>query len=206
MSQPRDNREMENRAPSRRGGNSSGIKGIDTRTEVLVGSFAVFQLREKEMEYVFEELKWYVQKRQEQVERGGVTAAPIEVGVEGTQRCDGLVSGELTKRLVACVKRLKDVPDRLKDWHPGSNRQVLDQVHPSLFPFVAGRTRVTDKEAIPPPDFITAGKILDVAPVRKSNKVDSTFYSKTQQWLPTDFDISPDGRVKANRTSTARTP
>ncbi|KAF9335664.1 hypothetical protein BGZ91_010407 [Linnemannia elongata] len=60
------------------------------------------------MEYVFEELRWYVQKRQEQVERG--------------------------------------------------------------------RTRVTDKEVIPPLDFITAGKILDVAPVSKSSKVKAKSY------------------------------
>ncbi|KAF9272153.1 hypothetical protein BGZ88_005133 [Linnemannia elongata] len=37
----------------------------------------------------------------------------------------------------------------------------------------------------------------DVAPVSKSCKVDSTFYSITHQWLPTDFDINPDGKVKA---------
>lgn len=67
------------------------------------------------MEYVFEELKWYVQKRQEQIERSGAMTAPIEVGIEGTRRCDGLVSGELKERLVACVKRLEGVPDGLKD-------------------------------------------------------------------------------------------
>ncbi|KAF8947005.1 hypothetical protein BGZ47_010667 [Haplosporangium gracile] len=81
--------------------------------------------------------------------------------------------------------------------HPGSDEKVLALVHPSLFPFVAGQTRVTDKEAIPPLDFITTGKILNVAPVPKSSKADSTFYSKTHQWLPTDFDITPEGKVKA---------
>lgn len=57
----------------------------------------------------------YAQKRQEQLERAGSTAVPIEVGIEvgieGTRRCDGRVSGELKDRLVACVKRLEDVPD-----------------------------------------------------------------------------------------------
>ncbi|KAF8587909.1 hypothetical protein K439DRAFT_1385260 [Ramaria rubella] len=30
---------------------------------------------------------------------------------------------------------------RYKDWHPGSDEQVLDLVHPSLYPYIRGRTR-----------------------------------------------------------------
>jgi hypothetical protein len=39
------------------------------------------------------------------------------------------------------VKPLENVPDRLKDWHPGSEGKVLDLVHPSLFPVILGTTR-----------------------------------------------------------------
>lgn len=100
-------------------------------------------------------------------------------------------------RLLECVKKLEDVPDDMKNWHPGSNEQVLDLVHPSLFPFVASRTRVTDDEAIPPLDFITVGKVLDITPAPESSTVQSTFYSKTHQWLPTDFGITLEGKLKA---------
>jgi hypothetical protein len=40
------------------------------------------------------------------------------------------------------VKSLEDVPDRLKDWHPGSDQKVLDLVHPSLYPLMYGKSRV----------------------------------------------------------------
>ncbi|KAF9118480.1 hypothetical protein BGW39_001141, partial [Mortierella sp. 14UC] len=160
--------------------------------------YSSFQLRDEQLDYVFKELEWYAQKRQEQVDRGVV--APIEVGVEGTRRCDGLVSNELKERLQACVKRLEDVPAYLKDWHPGSNRQVLDLVHPSLYPLVAGRTFVTDKEAIPPLEFMKEGKVIQECP-RPTGEggatKDAQFYSKRFQWLPTDFDVTPEGKVKA---------
>ena len=32
------------------------------------------------------------------------------------------------------------MPEDQKDWHPGSNKQVLDLVHPSLYPLVYGKT------------------------------------------------------------------
>ncbi|TFK17404.1 hypothetical protein FA15DRAFT_605121 [Coprinopsis marcescibilis] len=44
--------------------------------------------------------------------------------------------------LQSAAARLEDVPDGLKDWHPGSNGKVLDLVHPSLFPLVHGKTKV----------------------------------------------------------------
>ncbi|KAG0296262.1 hypothetical protein BGZ96_009908 [Linnemannia gamsii] len=115
-----------------------------------------YQLREEQLDYIFKELEWHVQRPQDQIDRG--TIAAIDIGIEGTHRSDGLIPEELKNRLLRCVKKLEDVPEDKKDWHPGSNNQVLDLVHPSLFPFVAGRTRVTE-EAVPPQEFITAGKL-----------------------------------------------
>ncbi|KAG0200204.1 hypothetical protein BGX33_011147 [Mortierella sp. NVP41] len=152
-----------------------------------------FRMRDEQLAYVFEELKWYIRKRQDQVDRG-VTAL-TEVGIECTRRCDGLIPEELKTRLLACVRKLEDLLDHLKDWHPGSDRQVLDLVHPSLFPFVAGRTRVTKQEAIPALEFIGSGDVVDETP-HVGTKVPQ-FYSKKFQWLPTDFDVTSDGKAKA---------
>ncbi|KAK3845631.1 MAG: hypothetical protein J3R72DRAFT_435303 [Linnemannia gamsii] len=160
--------------------------------------YSSFRMRDEQLEYVFKELEWYVQKRQEQVDRGVVP--PIEVGVEGTRRCDGLVSIELKERLQACVRKLEDVPGYLKDWHPGSERRVLDLVHPSLYPLVAGRTFVTEKENIPALGFIGEGKVIQECPRPAGEGVatkDAEFYSKKFQWLPTDFDVTPEGKIKA---------
>ncbi|KAF9905404.1 hypothetical protein EC991_001699 [Linnemannia zychae] len=158
-----------------------------------------FHLSEEQIDFVFKELDWYAEKRQEQVDRGAAGEATIDVGVEGTRRADGLIPEMLRERLLKGVYKLMDKPDEEKDWHPGSDNLVLDLVHPSLFPFVAGRTRVTEQEAIPPLEFITAGKILDTAPIPPTStiKEDSNFYSKNHQWLPTDFDVSSEGKVKA---------
>ncbi|KAF9151654.1 hypothetical protein BG015_006407 [Linnemannia schmuckeri] len=127
-----------------------------------------FHMTEEQIDYVFKELDWFAQKRQEQIDNDVKTT--IDMVVEGTRRSNGLIPEELRDRLLKYIKKLEDVLDDKKDWHPGSDEKVLDLVHPSLFPFVAGRTRVTEKEAIPPLDFITAGKIFDVAPVPKSSK------------------------------------
>lgn len=63
-------------------------------------------------------------------------------------KSDSIVPPELQKALVAAVRPLEDVPDNQKDWHPGSD-QVLDLVHPSLFPLVYGLSRVLPKGEVP---------------------------------------------------------
>jgi hypothetical protein len=84
-------------------------------------------LKTPEIDFIFKELEWHAQKRQAQVDQGAEVT--IDVGVEGTRRADRLIPEMLKSRLEKCVKKLLDVPDHLRDWHPGSNRQVLDLVH-----------------------------------------------------------------------------
>lgn len=56
---------------------------------------------------------------------------------------DTLVDEPTRERLLHCVAKLEDVPEKLKDWHPQSDGQVLDLVHPSLYPVVYDRTLTT---------------------------------------------------------------
>lgn len=68
---------------------------------------------------------------------------PIEAAaVDYTWQSDSLIDNKLRDELIAGVSVLENVPEAKKDWHPGSNNQVLDLVHPSLFCFTAGRTKV----------------------------------------------------------------
>ncbi|KAF9126487.1 hypothetical protein BGW39_006581, partial [Mortierella sp. 14UC] len=140
-----------------------------------------FHLSEEQIDFVFKELDWYAEKRQEQVDKGAASEVTTDVGVEGTRRADGLIPKALRRRLLKGVEKLMDKPEEEKDWHPGSGNLVLDLVHPSLFPFVAGRTRVMEQEAMPPLEFITAGKILDNAPIppTSTTKESSNFFPKT---------------------------
>lgn len=74
----------------------------------------------------------------------------IEAGaVDYTWQSDELIEIKLKDELQAGVSALENVPNDKKDWHPGSNNQVLDLVHPSLFCYVAGRTKVL-AEPMPP--------------------------------------------------------
>ncbi|KNE70967.1 hypothetical protein AMAG_15229 [Allomyces macrogynus ATCC 38327] len=99
--------------------------------------------------------------------------------------------------------QLENVPDSRKDWHPRSNNQVLDLVHPSLFPLVYGRTRIL-KNAMTYLDdwsrFLGQGE-----PLQKPDGIISAastlqywghrFTSNRFQWLPSVFNVAADGTV-----------
>ena len=72
--------------------------------------------------------------------------------------------------------------DAEKDWHPGSDNQVLDLVHPSLYPIVYGRTFIKD---------LQTGK----CEVSKPPDDASYYVSQKFQWLPSDFVVAEDGTV-----------
>ncbi|KAJ7213212.1 hypothetical protein B0H12DRAFT_1194877 [Mycena haematopus] len=107
---------------------------------------------------------------------------------------DRLISSEVSDRLRAAVVELENAPDDLKDWHPRSNGQVLDLVHPSLYCIVYGRTRYSDfTKPTPPPLFEPPNVdhwVMDQ--VRQLTSISESFC-----WLPSDFSIdATDGSVK----------
>ncbi|KAK4046574.1 hypothetical protein OIV83_005944 [Microbotryomycetes sp. JL201] len=100
---------------------------------------------------------------------------------------DRLIPQESLRSLKTCVAKLEEVSDEQKDWHPGSNNQVLDLVHPSLFPLMYGKTPIFKRD-----EFGNATKEMTTAPAPR-NAMHST--STKFQWLPTDFEIAADGSV-----------
>lgn len=89
------------------------------------------------------------------------------------------------------MAKLENVPEAEKDWHPRSNGQVLDLVHPSLYPVVYDRTLAYPKysEVRNPDDLKPCGRPLfgDTSP-------NAYYNSKHFQWLPTDFIVSNDSK------------
>ena len=83
---------------------------------------------------------------------------------------------------MAAVSPLENVPDAEKDWHPRSNNQVLDLVHPSLYPIVYNRTFVR-------------GPLTGECGVSKPPGHLDYFVSQKFQWLPSDFAVAEDGAV-----------
>jgi hypothetical protein len=57
-------------------------------------------------------------------------------------KSDVFVDNVFRQEFKVAVEPLMAVPNEQKDWHPNSNEQVLNLVHPSLYPLVYGRTPV----------------------------------------------------------------
>jgi hypothetical protein len=98
---------------------------------------------------------------------------------EGVAWSDSAVGGRLWSSLKQGVDRLCD--DEPVDYHPGSGTRVRDLVHPSLYPYVEGRSvsrRAAPKANVP--DFDRFGR---------------PFERSRFQWLPTPFTVSSSGSV-----------
>lgn len=127
-------------------------------------------------------------------------------------KSDSAVPESLKEELKAMVKKLEDIPDIYKDWHPGSEGKVLDLVHPSLFPLVYGRSRILQNEIVqlencaessgkgsilPVPDSDDArfDESIHAMPGHYTYNVNrSPVFSRKFQWLPCDVDFLDNGR------------
>ncbi|WP_369193112.1 DUF4246 domain-containing protein [Streptomyces djakartensis] len=128
-------------------------------------------LTEAQVGFVIAELAHYAALRDE---RTGVEVS----AVDGVWQSDTLVDDTLRSRLRDAVKVLEEVPEAELDWHPGSDGQVLDLVHPSLFCLVR--------------DVRSAPEQAWRNPTDRYSKHE---FSERFQWLPTDVDVSDEGDV-----------
>ncbi|MFE9785032.1 DUF4246 domain-containing protein [Nocardia salmonicida] len=128
-------------------------------------------LTEAQIRYVLDELAYYAGLGDEKT--------GIEVSaVDGVWQSDTLIDEALCARLGEAARVLEDVPAAEQDWHPGSNGQVRNLVHPSLYCLVRGVSRPAE------------------APWPSPATNDAKYaYSQKFQWLPTDVDVSDDGDV-----------
>lgn len=145
--------------------NDPEIRGRWTR-EALDQGMTVAQIR-----YVLAELAHYAALRDE--------ATGIEVSaVDGVWQSDTLIDDALRSRLRDAVRVLEEVPEAERDWHPGSDGQVLDLVHPSLFCLVRDVSGAPEGSWRNPTDRWSGYE-----------------FSEKFQWLPTDVDVSADGEA-----------
>lgn len=89
------------------------------------------------IEFVTKELVEAYKEYVEKLREGG---SCLEPDFDCVWRADGVVGEGVRGELVDAVATLENVPEEQKDWHPGSNGQVLDLVHPSLWPIIYGKT------------------------------------------------------------------
>jgi hypothetical protein len=117
-------------------------------------------------------------------------------------KSDNAVTESLKKTLQKAVAVLEDVPEVRKDWHPHSDNQVLDLIHPSLFPVIYGKTRILHDSLVELDNCVKwsgTGVVLqippetdlDVSPAYSMMHTQSVKpFSKNFQWLPCEVDIS----------------
>uniref|UniRef100_A0A914DFU3 Uncharacterized protein n=1 Tax=Acrobeloides nanus TaxID=290746 RepID=A0A914DFU3_9BILA len=114
---------------------------------------------------------------------GGILMSPVD----GVFQADGIVPQDVLGDLLESVTALENRP--FKDWHPGSNEQVLDLVHPSLYPYVYGVSRQLPKQAnnkkLAWNELFGRGEIQFFQGDDEQNQ--SHNESKKFQWLPSEF-------------------
>ncbi|TFK85142.1 hypothetical protein K466DRAFT_200090 [Polyporus arcularius HHB13444] len=144
-----------------------------------------------QLDYIFDELRYFASRRDEAT---GIHAASIPNVYESRS----LIPAELKGDLLRGVAILESVPEEEKDWHPGSNGQVLDLVHPSLYCLRIGSSYVYAQDDTETPAralrLLTEEEYRNERPDFLAYEEESFAYSSRYQWLPTDFEI-PGGGV-----------
>ena len=128
---------------------------------------------------------------------------------DGVAYVDGAVPPELVAALHADIDRLIAVEP--EDYHPGSGTRVRDLVHPSLFPYVQGRsvrqTAAAPAAAAPAtpaaPEKRRSGRQPAAPPATavaapaapEYDRFGRKYEASRYQWLPTPFHIDEHGGV-----------
>lgn len=128
-----------------------------------------------EFEYILDELRYYASLKE----------GPIEIGpVDGTWQSDELINETLQASFKETVfELLENVSESERDYHPGSNNLVVDLVHPSLFCFVRGVSKITDETGI------SADTIKELTSDESSTK------NSKYRWLPSEISCDENGEV-----------
>lgn len=113
--------------------------------------------------------------------------------LDGVWKSDTIVPSYLRESLRRAIARLEDLRAKDLDWHPGSDGQVLDIVHPSIYPLAYGVSRVlmdsSRKCAVNNClSWLGQGSILGFNPNARSDI--RAEYSKRYQWLPSEVQSS----------------
>ncbi|KAF4992689.1 hypothetical protein FGRMN_7002 [Fusarium graminum] len=113
-------------------------------------------------------------------------------------KSDSLVDEDLRQRLQAAFATLTQDQNDDPDWHPRTNDKVRNLVHPSLYPFVYGRSRLFLDEVVGVKDAVHrwSGKGDVIPKETKSSGIGIPAVSDTYQWLPANVKFQEDGSVK----------
>ncbi|KAM5539734.1 hypothetical protein V8D89_006547 [Ganoderma adspersum] len=155
------------------------------------------KITDAQLDYIFDQLRY-------EATRYDVATGIFATAVPKVYESRSLIPATLKVPLVDGVSVLESVPDEDKDWHPGSNKQVLDLVHPSMYCLRIGQSYVRSRDDTLCPTSGPVKAITKEEYMRQRPDMDrfrrprlDYVISPKFQWLPTDFEVSKDGDVKA---------
>ncbi|KAF3165621.1 hypothetical protein TWF225_001154 [Orbilia oligospora] len=145
----------------------------------LVSGKRIYVWDKEDVDFVYQELvtkyKPYVEECKE---------SRVQPSIDGVWRIDGFANENLRRDLIKAAVTLEDDPQ--KKWHPESNQQLLDLIHPSWWPIIYNRSKNINGEIIKPPIVVNHDSSWD----------DKYTYSEKFCWLPSEFEISSDGKTR----------
>ena len=112
-------------------------------------------------------------------------------------KSDCIVTEGISNALKEACKPLQDVPVSLQDWHPGSDRTVLNLVHPSMYPLIYGQSLALQQPISDPQAAVrlccSGRKTLPDPPMGAG---DDECYSQRFQWLPSEVHFKAEDDVQ----------
>ncbi|EGD93540.1 hypothetical protein TESG_01084 [Trichophyton tonsurans CBS 112818] len=160
-------------------------------------------MTEKMVDWIIAELQY----KSEAFKTDGIISALTS----GVFKSDSLIPPSLKESLKATVARLEQVPEAQKDYHPDSKNQVIDLVHPSLFPLVYGRTRIVKDGILNIQDGINKSGTGEIIPIPSESETKlpdrgqgfvhflqrmGRPFSDKFQWLPCDVSFGSTNNPK----------
>ena len=133
---------------------------------------------ESQLQYIFDELIYYSHKSNQQLSASSV---------DGVWMSNQIIDEVLTQRFAGLVAEIEAI---CTDYHPDSNEQMLDIVHPHLYPYVKDLTRIISDETLPWSQFIGGGEVSAFKSTLKRGKMSS----ETYQWLPSEVQVDNHGK------------
>ncbi|KAH9940141.1 uncharacterized protein BXZ73DRAFT_43264 [Epithele typhae] len=148
-------------------------------------------LSETQITYIFDELRYEAARRDPAT---GIFASAIRKVYES----HSLVDASIKEQLMRAAALFENVPEDEKDWHPGADGQVLDLVHPSLYPVCIGHSLLRMAGPVSrPPKLMLLDNDKYISSRPDLQEESDYAVSQAYQWLPTDFSVSADGEVTA---------
>ncbi|KAI0786665.1 hypothetical protein C8Q75DRAFT_261835 [Abortiporus biennis] len=145
-------------------------------------------IRSEIAQYALKELEWCATVRNN-------TTGIEPAGIDFIWKSDKLIDSGLHDAFVQSVHKLeKALPE---DFHPGSDGQVKNLIHPSLFCLVYGESVDNDGKKIQQPEWLE--KIVELTNPRYYNRVQRPhpkLFSHRYQWLPAEFLVDGDNSTK----------